>query len=103
MGTRYTFTCSCGYRATVAGDYDVAEHGATATVSCKTCKKLHDVPLPSPFPPTTDSAVNLKPAGCPKGRNHDWRVWTHPGACPRCGATMKLGDMLQLWDWAEST
>jgi hypothetical protein len=98
MGTRYTFTCHCGYRATVAGDFDIGDNGTTTTIACSTCKKLVDVRLPAPFPQPTDSAINLKPDGCPRGRNHAWRVWTYPGPCPRCGATMKLGEMLSLWD-----
>ena len=98
MGTRYTFTCQCGYRATVAGDYDISEEGATATISCRTCKKLHDVALTPPFASPSPPPRPLLPTACPKGRGHDWRLWAHPGPCPRCGATMRLGEMLQLWD-----
>jgi hypothetical protein len=98
MGTRYQFNCHCGYSATVAGDYDVGPRGGTATILCRTCKRLLDVRIAAPVPQPPDSMVLIKPDGCPRGRNHDWRVWTHPGPCPRCGATMKLWEMLALWD-----
>jgi hypothetical protein len=97
MGTHYLFKCSCGFRATVAGDFDVGDAGATATIVCKTCKKLFDVKVAT-VAVMPDDPIDWNPVGCPKNRNHPWRIWTYPGPCPRCGATVKLGEMLALWD-----
>jgi hypothetical protein len=70
---------------------------STATITCATCKKLRDavvseepgmVPEPLPVPK------------CPGARTrvHEALIWTHPGPCPRCGATMDRGEVTTLWD-----
>ena len=46
MGARYPFTClGCGYEAEVSGDLDVGGACRTVTITCSTCKELHDVVL----------------------------------------------------------
>ncbi len=67
MGTHYLFTCHCGYRATVAGDYDINDAGATITIACRTCKRLYDVKLSAPNTAfATDALIEARPGGVPE-------------------------------------
>jgi len=96
MGTRYLFTCQCGYGAKVAGDFDICDAGATTTIACRTCKRLYDVKLPATYPEPPDSAINLKPDGCPRAR-------ITSGECGRILARAAMWrhdearEMLALW------
>jgi hypothetical protein len=100
MGSLHSFTCKkCGYEAQVSGGPDLGMACATVTISCATCKKLHDVVVseePWKQPP---DPVPERPK-CPSSRTrvHETRLWKHPGACPKCGSRMSRRDLGVLWD-----
>jgi hypothetical protein len=98
MGTRYSFQCvSCRYRATVSGDYDMHDTKASVTIACPECRRLYDLEL-EPMPHFRTRGVDASLLVCPRSKGHRPKAWTHPGSCPRCGATMRLAEMLSLWD-----
>ena len=97
MGTLYDFQCeSCGYQAEVSGGEDCGIAQTTITIFCADCTELYDVR-------TSDEAMTRKAQRevsirCPKSSSHRWRLWEHPGPCPRCGAAMKRGTETAIWD-----
>ncbi len=100
MGQRHELACpACGYSAVVSGGADVGEACRTVTITCATCRKLHDVVVsdePWKEPP---DPVPERPR-CPRarGRVHETALWNDPGPCPRCGITLERGEMIVLWD-----
>lgn len=96
MGNTYNFTClSCGYAADVSGGLDYGERRVTATCTCRQCKALYDVLL-TKDPRSFDEATLPDAFDCPKG--HRCAAWTHPGACPACGAELARGRIVRAWD-----
>ena len=102
MGAKYRFRCSgCGYSADVCGGPSVGEAVRMETLSCATCAKLLDVvvseePWKEPPDPLPERLC------CPRERrtSHRTSLWTAPGPCPRCGATITTDDaeLILLWD-----
>jgi predicted RNA-binding Zn-ribbon protein involved in translation (DUF1610 family) len=100
MGSWYLFSCpKCGYEAEVSGGPDWGEAARTHTISCATCRELHDSLVgmdahENPPAPLPEKLV------CPRSRTrvHDTRLWEHPGPCPRCGEGMERGPETTLWD-----
>ena len=96
MGQTFTFRCtSCSYSANVSGGEDEGMTVKTTTVLCEDCRKLMDVVTglqeqdSAPIAPT-----------CTRRKRHRVRVWSFPGACPRCHAPMAEdpdGPMV-IWD-----
>ena len=99
MGARYPFTClGCGYEAEVSGGLDVGGACRTVTITCSTCKELHDVALDGE-PWSSDPAPPHPPCPSAETSTHGTRLWEHPGACPSCGATMqRRSTPTTLWD-----
>lgn len=97
MGTLYQFWCeSCGYGAEVSGGRDCGMASGTATVVCEICQELFDVVV-------SEDAISQKPdrempIRCSKSSEHPCRLWTSPGPCPKCGATMVRGKETLIWD-----
>jgi hypothetical protein len=97
MGTIYDFHCeSCGYQAEAAGGEDCGMAQATTTILCENCNTLYDLPV-------SDDAMTRSPLRevqirCPKSSSHRWRLWEHPGPCPRCGATLTRDSETVIWD-----
>jgi hypothetical protein len=97
MGTLYNFGCgSCGYAAELSGGEDCGMTQATTTIFCQDCHALYDVV-------TSEDSMTHKPERelpihCPQSSSHRWRLWTHPGPCPKCGATMVRGEETLIWD-----
>jgi hypothetical protein len=97
MGTLYDFHCeSCDYQAELAGSDDCGIAQATTTILCEDCNELYDVPI-------SDDAMRRDPerevtTRCPTSPSHRWRLWRHPGPCPKCGATMTRGSETLVWD-----
>jgi hypothetical protein len=98
MGTLYDFHCeSCGYETQVSGGEDCGMAQATTTILCADCKQLYDVPISHDA--MTRNPGREVPTGCPGSSSHRWRLWKHPGPCPRCGATLKRSsETLVIWD-----
>lgn len=106
MGMLSRFYCSgCDYEARVAGGRGALFAGPTVTVSCASCRELYDVvswnredleglergdrwSVAVPTPETT----HLTEPTCPVGADHTLELWEHPGACPRCGATLAMDE-----------
>ena len=100
MGSRYRHHCEgCGYEVDVSGKIHVGFASKTATVTCATCKRLFDVLLSEePWKEGPDPhEVDLR---CPneKGKKHKVRPWPVKRPCPRCGKTMRKGELTLLWD-----
>ncbi len=93
MGATFHFTCpACTYQARVSGREDFGMVAVTTTVACSSCRKLYDVPV-------GEFGQQTRQPYCPKNRAHPVVVWTHPGACPRCAATLDRPEAPdQLWD-----
>jgi predicted RNA-binding Zn-ribbon protein involved in translation (DUF1610 family) len=100
VGGLYEFTCpACGYAADVSGGPDVGLASATVTISCATCRKLRDVVVSNEPWKRSPDAVPDHPR-CPSSRTrvHKTELWSHPGPCPQCGATMRVGTLTVIWD-----
>ncbi len=97
MGTLYQFRCeSCGYEAQVSGGRDCGMASRTDTILCERCRELFDVV-------TSEDAISERPEReipirCPRSFTHSCRLWTSPGPCPKCGATMVRGEETLVWD-----
>lgn len=100
LGALHDFRCpSCGYSAEVSGGPDIGEASRTVTISCATCKELHDVVVSEePWKEPPDLAPERPPCPRTRARTHATSVWNDPGPCPRCGSTMRRGEMTVLWD-----
>src|ERR1700722_20636169 len=97
MGRRYRFTCpECAYGVQVSGGPDVGGVCRTVTITCSTCKKLHDVALEG-APWSSDPAPPHPECPRAKTRVHRTCLWEHPGACSSCGATLQR-QPTTLWD-----
>ncbi len=101
MGTAYRFECrACGYGAHVCGGRDSGMDIVLLTSICGDCRALVDVPVGRPWeeglPPT--GSVDPEMGRCPecKGVNH--LPWPRSRPCPKCGAQMRKGDLVSLWD-----
>ena len=93
MGQLHHFECpACGYYAEISGGGDAGMKYCTATIVCKTCKKLYDV-VSARVP-----LFETLPLCCPKRKTHLVREWQHPGPCPVCDVVMgDLGETA-IWD-----
>ncbi len=100
MGALLEFRCeSCSYEAMVSGRDDVGFVARTTTVLCEDCEELYDVV-------TSRSTMGTEKGGdrseiepeCPKSSRHTVERWEHPGACPKCGNEMTIGDKITMWD-----
>ncbi len=88
MGALYNFGCgSCGYQAEVSGGQDAGMTQLTATIVCEDCQELYDVVTSEN--PLDCARENEIPIHCPESVFHHVRLWTYPGSCPRCGASLK--------------
>jgi hypothetical protein len=97
VGMLYQFRCeACSYEAEVSGGRDCGMACATVTIVCETCRELFDVVT------STDvifaSPEREIPIRCPTDSAHSCQLWTSPGPCPKCGATMARGEEIVLWD-----
>jgi hypothetical protein len=96
MGTLYNFGCgSCGYQAEVSGGRDAGMAQLTATIACEDCQELYDVVTSEH--PFNRTRVEI-PLRCPKSVLHYVRLWTHPGSCPKCSASLKRERETVIWD-----
>ena len=108
MGSATDYSCpDCGYHVDhMVSGYDFGEMSHVLAVSCATCRRLHRVLLPGrPSEPAArgiraDAEAGRLPAGvrCPRSAKHAIVVWSDPGPCPRCGATLKRGGHWSIWD-----
>jgi len=95
MGNIYEFKCpKCHYAVEVSGGDDCGMVSATTTILCKECKKLYDVMIGSA--PLNENSYSTPI--CPEKRGHTVRRWTYPDVCPKCGAMIKKGELVLLWD-----
>lgn len=106
MGTLYKFKCpKCRYSAEVSGGDDMGMYATTTTIMCKTCKELLDVttskqPYPETLNPPEPSFTPWvrRTIQCTKSASHEVERWKFPGPCPKCGKTMKQGEITCCWD-----
>lgn len=92
----YNYTCEkCGYTAMVSGKNVKGDFDEGMTILCEDCKELHEIEPESAFTVKRSSHRMLR---CPESFTHKIRVWSYPGACPRCGQPMKKGDHVVSWD-----
>jgi Zn finger protein HypA/HybF involved in hydrogenase expression len=93
MGQRFELQCpTCAYTAQVNGGEDAGMIGVTTTITCLDCQKLYDAV-------TWKAATGLeRTPTCPKRKTHRIELWTHPGACPKCGSSMAETGLTALWD-----
>jgi len=99
MGTLFLFSCpNCGYKAEVSGGKDLGFAIATNTILCKICKELYDVVTSDePWKAFEDDWAPTS-YRCPKSKRHFVELWSHPGPCPKCHATLTRGDSTIQWD-----
>lgn len=96
MGSMFTYRClSCGYKAEVCGGTESGMAVELTTISCDTCKRLFDVVT---FELGHEGRNGPKEPRCPRAKRHPFRVWTFPGACPKCGQQMESSGEVALWD-----
>jgi hypothetical protein len=98
--TGFEYTCpKCRYQFEGAGGRDALMTGPTWTIVCLDCGELRDVivwekedlessgawsvAIPDP------NTKHLTEPKCRKDPEHRVKEWTHPGPCPKCGATME--------------
>jgi len=100
MGCQKTFECErCKYSAIVSGAADAGEECCTDTILCIDCRELYDVV--SAEGRSVKGAMDFVevPVVCPKFKEHRWRLWIFPDACPKCGGLMKQTvGIVMLWD-----
>ncbi len=100
MGAWIEFRCGvCGYEAMVSGRDDFGFVARTTTVLCEDCEELYDV-VTSRRTMRTEKGFDRseKEPECPKSGRHTVRRWEHPGACPKCGHEMGIGEKITMWD-----
>ena len=109
MGMMTDFSClSCGYHvdAMVSG-YDMGMASHVVAISCTDCRELRVARVPGePREEGARSAAEAATAQgrlpdgvrCPRSSRHRISVWTDPGPCPRCAATLERGSNMILWD-----
>jgi len=97
MGTLYNFGCgSCDYRAEVSGGQGAGMAQLTATIVCEDCQELYDVVTCEQ--PLNRAREHEIPIHCPESAFHQVHLWTHPGSCPRCGASLRREREIAIWD-----
>lgn len=108
MGIASIYACpECGYQSdAVSSGYDVGMSSHVVGVGCASCKELYSAVLPgNPWDADIDEtrlqvlSGNLpEGARCPKSAKHRVKIWSHPGPCPRCGATLVPQEGAICWD-----
>lgn len=99
MGAKLEFRCeSCGYEAMVSGRDDVGFNAATTTILCEECEELYDVATSTPMRTERGAGRSEIRPKCPKSSRHTIEQWEHPGACPKCGNEMTIGEKITMWD-----
>ncbi len=102
MGAWIEYRCgSCSYEVMVSGRDDAGFFANTTTILCEDCEELYDVVTFRRSKMTdADEEADLGPIEpeCPRSSRHTIRRWTHPGACPKCGNAMMLGEKMTMWD-----
>lgn len=94
----YEFHCdSCRYSVIASGrdsssdDYDMGK-----TILCENCQTLYEIEPENSF--TIKMSATKKRIRCPESFSHQIKIWKHPGPCPKCGRTMRKGDLVVKWD-----
>lgn len=99
MGQSLGLTCAgCGYTVETSGGNDVGMACATTTIVCVDCQAIYDVVISEEPWRVMDGEPGEIAIVCPKRKRHTVRPWTHPGACPKCGAAMEPNGTYILWD-----
>ncbi len=100
VGAWIEFTCgACDYEAMVSGRDDAGFAASTTTIVCEDCEELYDV-VTLRLPRGGAEGLDPKPIEpkCPKSGRHTVGRWEHPGACPKCGHEMGIGEKITMWD-----
>jgi hypothetical protein len=93
----YKFYCdACGYEAIVSGQNGRDEINSGLTIHCEDCKELYEIEDQGSY--TIKQKAFYKKARCPESFTHQFRIWTDPGVCPKCGKPMRKGDLVVSWD-----
>ena len=89
MGIRLSFTCpecALNWIASGSGDVDRVMFGASITVVCTPCQRVHEAGIPIPrhgmFSLRRCDLDRLSP--CPVCGSDQVRVWKEGDPCPRC-------------------
>jgi len=99
MGLIHQFACAtCNYTARVAGGRDRGMLATRMTIHCRGCRELADViiAMRGPLPNTLEHRIAPRCPHCRSSRQ--LTPWTHPGACPRCGAALQAEAVVEFWD-----
>ena len=93
----YKFHCDiCDYEAIVSGENGRNEISGGLTILCEDCKELYEIEDHGSF--TIKKRTTYKQPRCPESFSHRSRVWSYPGVCPRCGKSIRKGELVVSWD-----
>jgi hypothetical protein len=93
----FRFSCdSCGYEIIASGQNGRESLDAGMTILCEDCRELYEIEPENSF--TVKMKNSYRMLRCPKSYSHKIRIWTFPGACPKCGKPMRKGEHIIRWD-----
>lgn len=97
MGAHYEFKCEkCGLAATVSGGPDRGFEAVTDTRFCRPCGEIFDVLIAVIPEAAPEDHTHI--GCCPRCNGTDLMPWKRGEPCPRCGGSVKEGEMVDLWD-----